>query len=413
VFVSPPTLRSSTQVRGLDIGAAVDIPEMQDTAFLRVLTAEFNSVTPGNAMKFGPIHPQPGTYAFANADTIMGLAAQNGMKVHGHVLVWHNQQPAWITAATQTRTTLLAALKEHIETVVGRYAGKIATWDVANETIADDGSGLRKTFWINVIGPDVIDSAFTWARRRDPSAKLFLNDYAVEGVNRKSDSLFALASRLKAAGVPIDGIGLQAHFVVAAPTLAQMSANVARFAALGLDVRFTELDVRLPDGTDNLANQATIYGNTMMACRGQPRCHALTVWVNGVPWIAPTADSRDDWGGYAVERREIADFIQANRIENLAMLSGDAHMLATDDGSNNRFTSDGTGPGFPVFHAAALDRRGKVKGGPYSEGTFPGEGQFGLMTVDDTESAITVTWSGRDWTGAEILGYQFTVAAPS
>ena len=290
VFVPPPTLRSYAQVRGLDIGAAVDIPEMQDTAFLRVLTAEFNSVTPGNAMKFGPIHPQPGTYAFANADTIMGLAAQNGMKVHGHVLVWHSQQPAWITAATQTRTTLLAALKEHIETVVGRYAGKIATWDVANEMIADDGTGLRKTFWINVIGPDVLDSAFTWARRRDPSAKLFLNDYAVEGVNRKSDSLFALASRLKAAGVPIDGIGLQAHFVVAAPTLAQMSANVARFAALGLDVRFTELDVRLPDGTDNLANQATIYGNTMMACRGQPRCHALTVWgvTDKYSWIPST-----------------------------------------------------------------------------------------------------------------------------
>jgi len=235
-------------------------------------------VTPGNVMKFGPIHPQPNTYSFAGADTVMGLAAQNGMKVHGHVLIWHNQQPAWIMATTQTRTTLLAALKDHLETGVGRYAGKIASWDVANEVIADDGTGLRKTFWINVIGPDVIDSAFTWARRRDPSAKLYLNDYAVEGINRKSDSLFALAKRLKAAGIPIDGVGLQAHYQLNAPTLNQMSANLARFAAEGFDIRYTELDVRLADGTDGLAAQATIYGNTLTSCRLQARCKALTVW---------------------------------------------------------------------------------------------------------------------------------------
>jgi endo-1,4-beta-xylanase len=290
VFVPQPSLRSYAQQRGLDIGAAVDIPEMQDTAFMRVLTAEFNSLTPGNAMKFGPIHPQPTTYSFANADTIVGLAVQNGMKIHGHVLVWHNQQPAWITAATQTRATLLAALKDHIETVVGRYAGKISTWDVANEVIADDGTGFRKTFWMNVIGPDVLDSAFTWAHRRDPAAKLFLNDYNVEGVNRKSDSLFAVATRLKAAGIPIDGVGLQAHFQLGAPTLAQMQANIARFANAGFDVRFTELDVRLADGTDGLAGQATIYANTLTACRAQPRCRALTVWgvTDKWSWIPGT-----------------------------------------------------------------------------------------------------------------------------
>ena len=290
VFAPSPSLRSYAQQRGLDIGAAVDIPEMQDTTFLRVLAAEFNSLTPGNAMKFGPIHPQPNTYSFANADTIVGLATQNGMKIHGHVLIWHNQQPAWIMAATQTRATLLAALKDHIETVVGRYAGKIATWDVANEVISDDGTGLRKTFWINVIGSDVLDSAFTWAHRRDPAAKLFLNDYAVEGINRKSDSLFAVAKRLKDAGVPIDGVGLQAHFLIGAPSLAQMTANVSRFANAGFDVRFTELDVRLADGTDNLATQGTIYGNTISACRTQPRCHALTVWgvSDKYSWIPGT-----------------------------------------------------------------------------------------------------------------------------
>jgi len=135
--------------------------------------------------------------------------------------------------------------------------------------------------------------------------------------------------------------------------------------------------------------------------------HALTVWVSAVPWIADAAPDADNWGGYAEEREEIADFIATNGIANLAMLSGDAHMLAIDDGTHSNFASEG-GTGFPVFHAAALDRRGNVKGGPYSEGAIPGGGHFGLMTVSDTGSQITVEWSGRDYTGAELIRYRFT-----
>lgn len=135
--------------------------------------------------------------------------------------------------------------------------------------------------------------------------------------------------------------------------------------------------------------------------------HALTVWVNAVPWIAEAAPGADNWSGYAEERREIADFIAANGIANLAMLSGDAHMLAIDDGTHSNFASE-EGAGFPVFHAAALDRRGNVKGGPYSEGAIPGGGHFGLMTVTDTGDQIAVEWSGRDYTGAELIRYRFT-----
>ncbi|MBK7726508.1 MAG: alkaline phosphatase family protein [Dehalococcoidia bacterium] len=134
---------------------------------------------------------------------------------------------------------------------------------------------------------------------------------------------------------------------------------------------------------------------------------ALTVWVNGIPWIAPAEDGRDDWGGYDVERREIADFIVSNKITNVAMLSGDAHMLAIDDGSNNTFDTAGTGPGFPVFHAAALDRPGKVKGGPYSEGTYPGGGQFGLMTVTDAGNSVHVEWNGKNYLGETLVHYEF------
>lgn len=139
---------------------------------------------------------------------------------------------------------------------------------------------------------------------------------------------------------------------------------------------------------------------------------ALIVWVNSVPWIAQPEPGADHWGDYATERRELSDFIVASGIDNLVMLSGDAHMLAADDGSNNTFASDGAGPGFPVFHAAALDRRGSVKGGPYSEGTYPGGGQFGLLTITDTGGAeVSVAFSGRNWEGTELVEYSFTVAA--
>ncbi len=137
--------------------------------------------------------------------------------------------------------------------------------------------------------------------------------------------------------------------------------------------------------------------------------HGLIAWVNGVPWIAEAAAGGDDWGGYSTEREEIANFIAENGIINLVMLSGDAHMLAIDDGTNSNFATNGKGAGFPVFHAAALDRPGKVKGGPYSEGTYPGGGQYGVMSVTDDGSRITVRWSGRDYTGAELVGLEFTV----
>lgn len=139
--------------------------------------------------------------------------------------------------------------------------------------------------------------------------------------------------------------------------------------------------------------------------------YALTVWVNGVPWIAAPDPAADHWGAFPQEREEIANFLAEHDITNLAMLSGDAHMLAIDDGTNSNYATVGESR-FPVFHAAALDRRGKEKGGPYSEGAFPDGGQFGLMTVTDNGGPLTVSWSGRDYTGAELIAYEFTVPAP-
>ncbi|MCF6734330.1 alkaline phosphatase D family protein [Blastococcus sp. KM273129] len=142
------------------------------------------------------------------------------------------------------------------------------------------------------------------------------------------------------------------------------------------------------------------------------RTHAVVLWVNPDPWVAPAGPGRDDWGGYADERRELADVVAGAGIENLVMLSGDAHMVAVDDGTHTGYATAG-GPGFPLLHAAALDRPGSVKGGPYSEGAFPGAGQFGTVAVaDDGGPTVTVTLAGWTWEGEQLVSHTVTVAAP-
>lgn len=287
VFAPPPSMRGLAQLRGVDFGVAVNMDALRnDDAYRDLLASEYTSVTPENVMKFGPIHPAPGSYDFDDADALMEFADDWGMAVHGHVLFWHSQQPGWLTESP-TPASLLSALKDHIETVVGRYAGRIRTWDVANEVIADDGSGLRPSFWVETVGPEVIDSAFVWAHRADPDARLYLNDYSVSVVGPKSDSLLALAARLRDAGVPIHGIGLQGHVLHTWPDPSRLGPNLARIATAGFDVRFTELDVRLPDGEDLLDAQAAQYRGFAAACVAEPRCTAVTTWgaTDRYSWI--------------------------------------------------------------------------------------------------------------------------------
>jgi phosphodiesterase/alkaline phosphatase D-like protein len=139
--------------------------------------------------------------------------------------------------------------------------------------------------------------------------------------------------------------------------------------------------------------------------------YPVIVWVNSGPWIDAAGAGKDTWGGFTTERRELADFIAANQIQGLLMVSGDAHALAIDDGTNSDFSTDGTG-GFPVFHAAPLDKHAGLKGGPYSEGTSAASGQFGLVSIgDDGGDTITVTLSGQNYKGEEVLRYEYTVEA--
>ncbi|GIW13029.1 MAG: hypothetical protein KatS3mg062_0468 [Tepidiforma sp.] len=191
------------------------------------------------------------------------------------------------------------------------------------------------------------------------------------------------------------------------------SFDIGRVRVILTDTRSERDPSSRPDGPEKSMlgeRQLAWLFDQLLAARDSA---ALVIWVNSVPWISSESSS-DNWGAYTAERRRVAEFIAEHDIRNLIMLSGDAHMLAADDGTNNRYTADAAGPGFPVYHAAALDRRGSVKGGPYSEGAYPGGGQFGLLEIDDRGNQIHVTFSGRNWRGDELVRHEvtFPVALP-
>lgn len=283
-------LRDLAERRSMKIGTAVNPARLGDAEYATTLAREFNQAEPENAMKFGPIHPGEKTYNFGPADQVVAFARDHKMAVRGHTLVWHQQNPAWITNGNLTPEQLAAAMRDHIRTVVGRYAGQVFAWDVVNEAFNEDGSP-RKTVWS--ANPDYIEQAFRWAHEADPKAKLFYNDYGAEGVNAKADAIYRMARDLKARGVPIDGIGFQMHYTKNAPLRAAVEANMKRIADLGLEIHITELDVRVPVGQDGKAEpadlelQAKIYGEAVGACVRFKQCTSVQTWgfTDRYSWI--------------------------------------------------------------------------------------------------------------------------------
>jgi endo-1,4-beta-xylanase len=167
------------------------------------------------------------------------------MFIVGHTLVWHSQVPVWVfqdeNGSLLTRDALLARLKDHIDTVVGRYKGKIQSWDVVNEALNEDGT-LRQSLWYKIIGPDYIEKAFQFAHDADPQARLFYNDYNLEN-EAKLKGAIGLIKKLKSEGIPIFGVGIQGHDHLDWPSAAQEDAAISAFAALGVKVAITELDI--------------------------------------------------------------------------------------------------------------------------------------------------------------------------
>ncbi|NET62936.1 MAG: endo-1,4-beta-xylanase [Moorea sp. SIO1G6] len=294
------TLRSLAKEQGISIGTAVQAkPLREDETYQEVLAREFNLVTPENAMKFGRLHPKRDRYDFTNPSTIVNFAQANQMQVYGHTLVWHNNLPDWLKEKEWSRQELIDILREHIYTVVGRFRGQIVVWDVVNEAIENNGS-LRKTIWLQGIGPEYIEMAFRWAHEADPQAKLFYNDYKAEGLGKKSNAIYALVKDLQQQGVPIHGVGFQMHTSIKRPpNPKKVAANIQRLGELGLEVRITEMDVQIYSGKgtreEKLAAQAEVYRDIMSVCLDAPNCKSFATWglSDNYSWIPYFFDRPD------------------------------------------------------------------------------------------------------------------------
>jgi endo-1,4-beta-xylanase len=229
------------------MGVAVN-PKQFDVAIeANLIKSQFNSITPENVMKMGPIHPKEDTYNWVEADKVIAFAQANNMKVRGHALCWHNQVPDWLfvdNAGNQvTKEVLLARMKKHITDVVSRYKGKIYAWDVVNEAVPDTTDAIyRASKFYKIIGPEFIEKAFEYAHEADPNALLFYNDYDTEK-KIKRDKIITLLKGLIAKGVPVNGVGMQGHWSIYEPTAQELEESITQFAALGLKVQVTELDV--------------------------------------------------------------------------------------------------------------------------------------------------------------------------
>ncbi len=280
---SLPSLRSLAQAIGIYIGAAADPSLIQsDPGYAELLSHEFNMLTPENVMKFETIHPEPERYDFYPADILVAYAQAYGMGVRGHTLVWDSQLPAWVTQGNFTREQWIAILRDHIYTVVGHFRGQIYAWDVVNEALDNEGRP-RDTIWLRAIGPDYIAMAFQWAHEADPQAKLFYNDDNGEGMNQKSQAIYQLVQGLLAAGVPINGVGLQMHVSLSsAPSAQDLAANMQRLRELGLEVHITEMDVRIQSSNKSLDEklqlQAQVYQSVLTTCLAAPNCKAFVTW---------------------------------------------------------------------------------------------------------------------------------------
>ncbi|MFJ3665561.1 endo-1,4-beta-xylanase [Streptomyces sp. NPDC090106] len=282
-------LRDLAAAKGKVIGTAVTGSKLTGT-YGDLAGAQFSALTPGNAMKWGSVEPTQGTFNWTEADQIVAFAEAHGQQVRGHTLVWHSQNPSWLTNGTWTPAQLSTLLNDHIATEAGRYKGRIAAWDVVNEPFNEDGT-YRSTLWYNGLGSGYIAQALTAARAADPAAELYINDYNVEGVNAKSTALYNLVKSLKDSGVPIDGVGLQAHLILGqVPSTLQQ--NIQRFADLGVDVAITELDVRmaLPSDSTKLAQQKADFKAVTAACVAVTRCAGVTVWgfTDSDSWVDST-----------------------------------------------------------------------------------------------------------------------------
>jgi endo-1,4-beta-xylanase len=283
-------LTAAASALGKYVGTAVQTALLGDPSYRAVVDREFGSLTAEYEMKWAVQEPAPGAFNFGPGDQILGYADSHGMRLRAHTLLWHGSVPSWLESLSPDG--LRRAVADHIQAVVGHYRGRVRAWDVVNEAVADDGSGLRDTVFRRGLGDGYIADAFRLAREADPGALLFYNDYNGEGLSAKSNRIYQLVRDLRDAGVPIDGVGLQMHVSASGrPSDASMASNMRRLADLGLAVAITEMDVKTAGAgaseQTRLDAQRTAYHAVVGLCVNEPRCEGVTFWgfTDAHTWI--------------------------------------------------------------------------------------------------------------------------------
>lgn len=248
----PRTLKSAFQ-NCFRVGAALNPAQFsgQNTEAVRIITNQFNTISPENVLKWALVHPYPGQYNFGPSDQYVEFGRKYGMFIVGHNLVWHSQTPDWVFSffgIPASRDALLQRMHEHIQTVVGRYKGKIGGWDVVNEALNEDGA-LRQTPWMRIIGEDYLVKAYQWAHEADPDAQLYYNDFNMENPAKRAGGV-KLIKMLQAHGIHIAAVGMQGHYRMDWPARADINDTINAFAALGVKVMISELDVYFQNPDD-------------------------------------------------------------------------------------------------------------------------------------------------------------------
>lgn len=290
VAASRRPLKEQAEKHGLLFGAAADRNVLEeDPRYAETLIEECALVTPENSMKWERLRPTRDRFDFENADWLVDFAETNGLAVHGHNLIWHFQNPSWLETEMNAGNAE-AIMTDHIETLAGRYAGRVRSWDVVNEAIdpdADRVHGLRPSPWLDHLGPDYIELAFRTAADADPEARLVYNDFGVEYQDRwfedRRRALLDLLTGMVERGVPIDAVGIQSHLSAdKTPDFGRFERFLTDITDLGLDLMVTELDVRdhkLPaDIAERDCQVAATYHAYLEVVLDNPRLRSIAVW---------------------------------------------------------------------------------------------------------------------------------------
>ncbi|GAB3804834.1 hypothetical protein GCM10027605_29630 [Micromonospora zhanjiangensis] len=261
------TLGAAAAQSGRYFGTAIAASRLGDSTYTTIAAREFNMVTAENEMKPDATEPNQNQFNFSAGDRIYDWATQRGIKVRGHTLAWHAQQPGWMQG--MSGNTLRNAMINHINGVMAHYKGKLAAWDVVNEAFNEDGS--RRNSNLQGTGNDWIEVAFRTAKAADPGVKLCYNDYNIENWSyAKTQGVYRMIQDFKSRGVPIDCVGLQTHFTGGSSLPGNFQTTLSSFAALGVDVALTEVDVT--------NSSTTQYAGLTQACMNVQRCIGITVW---------------------------------------------------------------------------------------------------------------------------------------